>query len=229
MPDFTPKHRVKILDKAAISHDVNRWTVEKPDGYTFVPGQATHLALDLEGYRDADRPFTFSSLPNDPTLEFVIKTYPQRDGVTDKLDDVQPGQYLLLDDAAGGISYRGEGTFIAGGAGVTPFLAIFRQLMAENKMGNNRLLFANKTADDIFLKTELEALLGDNIVHVLSDEDAPFAHRGIINKAFLQAHCSGFDSQCFYLCGPPGMGEGLREDLMDLGASDEKIIHENWD
>ncbi len=99
---------------------MNRWTLEKPDGYTFIPGQATHVALDLEGYRDEDRPFTFASLPSAPSLEFVIKTYPQRDGVTDRMDQVEPGQYLLMDDAAGGISYQGEGTFIAGGAGGHP-------------------------------------------------------------------------------------------------------------
>jgi predicted ferric reductase len=33
----------------------------------------------------------------------------------------------------GAIEYKGEGVFIAGGAGVTLFIAILRQLQAENK------------------------------------------------------------------------------------------------
>jgi predicted ferric reductase len=44
--------------------------------------------------------------------------------------------------------------FIAGGAGVTPFIAILRQLQAENKIANNKLIFT-KTANDIILKKNL--------------------------------------------------------------------------
>jgi ferredoxin-NADP reductase len=40
----------------------------------------------------------------------------------------------------GAIEYKGEGVFIAGGAGVTPFIAILRQLQAENKIANNKLI-----------------------------------------------------------------------------------------
>jgi ferredoxin-NADP reductase len=50
----------------------------------------------------------------------------------------------------GAIEYKGEGVFIAGGAGVTPFIAILRQLQAENKTTTN--YFTNKTANDIILK-----------------------------------------------------------------------------
>jgi ferredoxin-NADP reductase len=55
----------------------------------------------------------------------------------------------------GRIEYKGEGVFIAGGAGVTPFIAILRQLQAENKIANNKLIFTNKTANDIILKKNL--------------------------------------------------------------------------
>jgi ferredoxin-NADP reductase len=226
--DAPTRHRVQILDKHAISHDVNRWTLEKPDGYTFKPGQASHIALDKDGYRDEDRPFTFTSLPDDPTLELIIKTYPSHDGVTDELADFEPGQHLLIEPAAGAIEFKGPGIFIAGGAGVTPFVAIFRQLFRDHQISGNRLIFANQTADDVFLQTELQQLLGDDILHVLSDEDAPFAVRGKVNSAFLQTHCSGFDSQFFYLCGPPPMGQELKQDLLKLGADKNKIVHEDW-
>ena len=222
------RHRLKIIDKREISHDVNLWIVEKPDGFTFTPGQASHISLDKDGFRDKDRPFTFTSLPGDPTLEFVIKTYPSHEGVTDELDDFKPGDHLLLEEPAGSIEYRGEGTFIAGGAGVTPFIPIFKQLFAANQIGNNRLFFANEKAEDVFLKTEFDRWLGDNAVYVLSDEDAPFAERGKIDRGFLQQHCSAFDQQFWYLCGPPQMGPDIKNTLIELGADPEKIIHEDW-
>jgi hypothetical protein len=228
MPATDSKHKSRILDKTAISHDVNRWIVEKPDGYQFVPGQATELALNKEGYRDKPRPFTFTSLAEDPHLEFIIKTYSERDGVTDRMDDLTVGDELLLGEPFGAISYRGPGTFIAGGAGVTPFISIFRQREREGDLHQSRLIFANDRAKDVFMKEELDRLLNGRVQHVLSEEDAPFAERGKVDQAFLEEHGSAFGDQYFYLCGPPGMGASLKADLIELGAESSKIVHEDW-
>lgn len=224
----TTTHRLRIIDKTEVSHDVNHWIVEKPDGYTFEPGQAAEVALDRERYRDQGRPFTFTSLPTDPHLAFTIKTYPGHDGVTDRLDDFSVGDHLLVGEPFGAIRYQGEGTFIAGGAGVTPFISILRQRHADGAMGANRLIFANDTAADVFMKDEFDRLLGDRVTYLLSQEDAPFAHRGKVDKAFLAEHCSGFADQHFYLCGPPSMGPDVKTALLELGADASKIVHEDW-
>ncbi|HQV40364.1 MAG: hypothetical protein IPL81_04980 [Flavobacteriales bacterium] len=42
------KHSVKILDTAFITHNVKRFKVERPEGYSFTPGQAAMLALKKE-------------------------------------------------------------------------------------------------------------------------------------------------------------------------------------
>jgi predicted ferric reductase len=42
------------------------------------------------------------------------------------------------------IEYKGEGVFIAGGAGVTPFIAIFRKLRADDQIANNKLILPIK-------------------------------------------------------------------------------------
>lgn len=230
MPDSATesKTRVRIFEKVEVSHDVNRWVVEKPEGFDYEPGQAVELCLDRDGYRDEPRPFTMTSRPSDPTLEFVIKTYEQRDGVTDELDEFKAGAHLLIGEPFGAISYRGEGTFIAGGAGVTPFIAIFRELFAKGEVGLNRLIFSNSKAEDVFMKAEFDRLLGDRVIYTLTDEDAPWAERRKVDKAFLAEHCSAFGEQHFYLCGPPGMGKELKQDLVDLGADEGKIVHEDW-
>jgi predicted ferric reductase len=84
------------------------------------------------------RPFTFTSLNDNDYLEFIIKIYDSNDGVTE-LGKLKQGDELLIHDVWGAIEYKGEGVFIAGGAGVTPFIAILRQLQAENKIANNKL------------------------------------------------------------------------------------------
>ena len=117
-----------------VTHNVRRIRLEKPDDYNFTPGQATEVAIDKEGWRDEKRPFTFTSLNSDPWLEFVIKVYPDHDGVTEQIGQLQKGDSLIIEDLWGAIEYKGEGTFIAGGAGVTPFIAIFRDLARKGEL-----------------------------------------------------------------------------------------------
>ena len=73
-----PTHVVKILDTAFVTHNVKRFKVEKPKGYTYTPGQATLIALNREGWKDRRGPFTFTSLTSKRTLEFIIKLYDER-------------------------------------------------------------------------------------------------------------------------------------------------------
>ena len=116
-----------------VTHDVVRIRMEKPANYAFTPGQATEVAINKENWKEERRPFTFTCLPDDDYLEFTIKTYPSHKGVTNELLSLQPGDELIIHDVWGAISYKGEGIFIAGGAGITPFLSIFRWLASQKK------------------------------------------------------------------------------------------------
>ncbi|HBQ61098.1 MAG TPA: flavodoxin reductase, partial [Balneolaceae bacterium] len=42
-------HTLRIIDVQDVTHDVKQFTLEKPDGYEFEPGQATEVAIDKEG------------------------------------------------------------------------------------------------------------------------------------------------------------------------------------
>ena len=139
------RHIVSILSVEADTHDVKRFRVEKPSGYTFIPGQATEVSINKEGWQDKRNPFTFTSLNAEDSLEFTIKIYDAHQAVTHQLALLKPGDELILHDVWGAIQYKGEGTFIAGGAGVTPFIAIFRQLHADGKIGANRLICSNRS------------------------------------------------------------------------------------
>ena len=97
---------------------------------------------------------------------------------------LKQGDELILHDIFGTINYHGEGTFIAGGAGITPFLAILRQLKKDQLLGDNHLLFSNKTAADIILKEELSQMLGKNLINTLTEEiTTEYDHARIDEKA----------------------------------------------
>jgi ferredoxin-NADP reductase len=221
------KEFVKIKSIKKVTHDTLSIVTEKPENYIFKPGQATSIAIDRDGWREEKRPFTFSSLPDDDFLEFIIKTYPEHDGTTDKLLDVNEGENLILFGIFGTIVYKGEGLFIAGGAGVTPFISILRDLHRKQGTGNNKLIFANKTSADIILRDDFEKMLGENFINILSDEKTDKYEYGFVTEDLIQKNAPEPDGY-FYLCGPPPMMEKLEEYLDNLKVDKSRIVKEEF-
>lgn len=221
-------HTLEILNIEKVTHDVKQFTLEKPDGYEFEPGQATEVAIDKEGWREEKRPFTFTSLNEDEHLEFVIKIYPEHDGVTEQIGKLKKEDKLIVDEPWGTIQYTGEGLFLAGGAGVTPFIAIFRDLHKKDEIGNNKLIFSNKTERDIILHDEFEDMLGDNFINVITDEEPEDNHiflDGFIDEEFLECRINNFE-QPFYVCGPGPFNESMMKYLKELGADPDALVFE---
>ena len=219
------EHVVKIVSVEPVTHDVMRFTVQKPEGYTFVSGQATDVSINTPDLHNEKRPFTFTSLNDNSDLEFIIKIYDNNDGVTKELGKLKQGDELIIHDVWGAIEYKGEGVFIAGGAGITPFIAILRQLQAENKIANNKLIFTNKTENDIILKKEFNDMLGKNFINTLTDEKKEGYENRRIDYTFLKEKIDNF-KQHFYVCGPPQFVTAISEALTQLGAKTDEVIFE---
>jgi len=217
-----PQQVVKIKSIKHVTHDVLQIITEKPRQLDFTPGQAVEISINKEGWKNEKRPFTFTCLPDSTFLEFNIKTYPSHKGVTNELLSLKKNDEFILHDVFGAIAYRGEGIFIAGGAGVTPFICIFRYLQSKNKTGNNKLIFANKTKGDIILAHEFNKLLGRNFINILSDEKAERYAHGLITEGFLKSYISE-STKNIYICGPLPMIAAIEKQLSNLGI-DKKVI-----
>ena len=218
-------HTVEIRAITPVAHNVFSYDLERPADFTFEPGQATEVSIDKDGWRDKKRPFTFTSLPDDERLQFTIKSYPDHNGVTDQLSRLLVGDRLIIDDPWGTISYKGKGVFIAGGAGLTPFLAILRAQNETGHLAGHTLLFANRRERDIILQDELDLMPGLTTRHILSEEDKSGYDFGRIDRAYLEDVIEDFD-QIFYICGPDQMVEDLKGILDELGAKPEGLVFE---
>ena len=217
--------KTQLLMSKFVTHDVKRFVVEKPKGFEFTPGQGVLLAIDAPGLADDEHPFTPTSLAEDKVLEFTIKGYPEHQGMTDRLHKLAPGAGLVLGEVFGTIQYRGPGVFIAGGAGITPFLAILRSLARDGKLEGNTLIYSNKTAADVILEAELRHYLGDRALFSLTRESKPGYENRRVDEGFLKEKIRDF-KQPFYLCGPPPMIEGLTATLQQLGAKPDNVVFE---
>ncbi|NML22066.1 flavodoxin reductase [Pseudoflavitalea sp. G-6-1-2] len=219
------KHIVEILSIKEVTHDVKSFRFRKPQGYRFNPGQATEVSVNKPGWEDERRPFTFTSLNDEPTLEFTIKRYSDHKGVTDKIHQLVPGDQLIIRDVWGAIEYNGPGYFIAGGAGITPFIAILRQLKRDGQTAGNVLFFSNKTAFDVILEKELYDILGSDAHFILTKNDTPGYEHGYINKAFLDSNATNL-SKRFYVCGPDKMIKDVTGALEQMGVEPDAVVFE---
>jgi ferredoxin-NADP reductase len=218
------KHIVKVLKTELVTHNVKRFTVEKPAGYTFTPGQATDVSINKPALENELRPFTFTCLDDADYLEFTIKIYTDHDGVTSKLLNVNEGDELIIHEVFGAIHYRGPGLFIAGGAGLTPFIAILRKLKQQNQLAGQVLLFANRSEKDIIIKDELDEMLGANHIDVLSNPTTDRPGKYIDTELLKQYVVDSI--KYYYICGPDNFTTTMVDDLVKLGISKDRIVLE---
>jgi ferredoxin-NADP reductase len=218
----TMEFPITLLNKEQLTHDVVRLTLERPKGYEFTAGQAIDFKLDLPEVKDKVSPFTFTGLRTDDHLELTIKCYPDHHGMTEQIAKLQTGDEVIISEPFDTVELKGPGVFIAGGTGMTPFIAILRQKQVDGALAGNSLFFFNKKKEDVFMEDEFRGWLGKDFHSVLSKEEAPGHLHGMVSADLLKAHIKDFH-QPFYTCGPEGFVNAVKGALTSLGASEEMI------
>ena len=219
-------HIVKVLKTSFITHNVKSFILERPQGYHFIPGQATDVAINTATLINELRPFTIVSGVEDNFLEFVIKIYKGHNGITEKMLETKPGDEWVVHEVFGTLPFRGPGIFLSGGAAVTPFISALRELSKLNRLKGNTLLLANRTKDDIICEDELAALLGNKFINVLESTPEKNGGEKYISLSQIQTHIDA-DTQFYYLCGPTPFMAHCNKLLQQLNVPAEKIITES--
>ena len=216
-------YNLDIQKKQWPAHNVIRLRLEKPEGFHFEPSQAIELTLDEEKFDDHWAPFTFTNLDSEDQLELTIRVYFDHDRLTKRLAELDQGDKVRITEPWDSFEDRGPGVFIAGGTGITPFIAMLRDKHKNDKIGDSKLIFSNKTRKDAFMEDEFKDMLGENFIEVITEEKEDEAYYGHIDGDFLQKHIGDFN-QPIYVCGPPKFEEAMKESLIGIGANKENII-----
>lgn len=211
-----------VLDKKWLTHKAFELTVKKPKSFIYSLGQAVDISIE-SGNKYLKAPFTITSnFENDDTLKFIIKLYPSPEGITSKMARLKVNDTLLLSDAWDSFSYKGPGTFIAAGSGITPFIPLLRILYEQNKIEDHELIFANRKKQDIILYNELNNILNDKFHNILSRDNLSNHRRGRVNIEYLEQTITSVN-QFFYLCGPSSFMKNVKRDLLSLGINQNFI------
>ena len=110
--------------------------MEKPDGFSFEPGQFVEVGLIDPPDTDAEgdsRAFTLASAPHE--LDLMIATRLRDTAFKRILKNLSTGAEINLDGPFGSFTLHRDGSrpavFLAGGIGITPFRSILAQATKE--------------------------------------------------------------------------------------------------
>ncbi|XP_008119917.1 cytochrome b5 reductase 4 isoform X1 [Anolis carolinensis] len=240
--------KCKLLSKENVTHDTRLFCLMLPPG-THLQVPVGHHVYLKQTITDAEivKPYTpvASSLVSkfkspsccDKThIFFMIKIYPS--GLfTPVLDALQIGEYISLSNPEGNfttlqVEEVEELFLLAGGTGFTPMVKLLNYaLTSSNTLRVAKLMFFNKTEDDILWRRQLEQLsLNDarfDIQFVLSEpKEGWLGKQGRISSSLLSQFVkrSKCDSKILIcICGPLAFMEQGIQFLQDLGHSSKEI------
>jgi len=204
-----------------------------PDGHEgmdYQAGQFAWLKLGRSSFSISENPFSIASAPAEgPEICFVIK---ELGDFTSSLGQTEVGTRAYLDGPYGSLIVDGRSepgvAMIAGGVGVAPMLGILQQLKQTNDPRSHRLIYANRTEDQIVCREELA---DDNPILVLSEPsegwqgEAGLIDQTLIERSFTDAQ---FATWLFVICGPVPMMDQVSLTLKEKGVSNDRILLERF-
>ncbi len=203
----------------------------KPEGkpIDFIPGQFAFLKL--YGKKAEEHPFTIAGKGENGELLFTIK---ESGDFTDRIADYGEGTKAKIDAPYGRFHIKRwdapRFVFIAGGVGITPIMSMLRHLRDTEDSRQRRLIYANKTTDDIIFRDELEQM-NIPITHLLSRQENIPEDSGDIRylKGRISEKVIEDTGNChFFICGPVPMMDATIGILERMNIPKSRIHYEKF-
>jgi ferredoxin-NADP reductase len=204
------------------------------------PGQHVDVRLTADDGYQAQRSYSISSAPEDELLSLTVERVIDGEVSPYLVDELRVGDKLQLRGPIGGhfvwtSNVSDPLCLIAGGAGVTPLMAMLRHREKAPRRLPAVLIYSARSLNDVIYRDELDAMMrrdsGLNVVYALTREQPKSwkGHRGRIDKKLLAATCF-LPSQraAVYVCGPSGFVEGISGFLIELGFDACRIKTERF-
>jgi ferredoxin-NADP reductase len=214
------------------TRDTKSFVFEVPpdldEAFVYEAGQFCTVRVTI-GDEELLRCYSMSSSPHtDTEFTTTVKRVPGGRVSNWLLDEVAEGDVLALTCPAGVFTLRARTTPIvafAGGSGITPVFSLVKSALATTERPV-RLLYANRDADSVIFRTELDALSATSdqvqVVHHL-DTDHGFVHTNAVTE--FVGHDLASD---FYICGPAPFMDVVEDALAQAAVPSEQVFIERF-
>ena len=192
------------------------------------PGQFVYLTpLDptLADGRGEEHPYTLSSAPDAPRLRIGIKALGD---ATQAIQDIRPGSRVQVEGPYGEFLTPRDparpALWLGGGIGITPFVSAVRALEGGAADPPVHLFNLVNTDADAYYRPELERLAAE--IPGLTLTIHRWEEDGVLDVAYLAAHCPDFARREVWICGPPVLTQHLTAILRAQGVPRRRIHSE---
>lgn len=218
----TPRARIVRFDLGTTTFD-------------YAAGQAVVVGNHGQPRR---RPYSIAAAPEDARREGWIELLvgvDQRGAAGEHLT-LERGARIDLQGPLGAFTFPANPeeqrfVFIAGGTGIAPLRSMLRHALVipHREVG---LYYSARTPEDFAYEAELTSLARERRIELKQTvtrpvDDSWTGARGRLGRADLQPLVHGPATLCF-ICGPPGLVEGISTILQELGIARHRIMAEEW-
>ncbi|WP_458207653.1 ferredoxin--NADP reductase [Haladaptatus sp. NG-SE-30] len=234
---------VEITSIHQMTPRVKQFQLVDDDPFDFEPGQHTQLHFERDseegdessGNGESDevvRPYTATSLPGTNSLTLAIKRYD--DGTASVyMHGREPGDTIRVEDLDGNLHLRdldSDVAFVSTGTGITPMMAMLKQYLREGN-GHATFLYGEKTQEDIIYRETLDQFESqhENLTVAYSLSEAEWPGKTGHVQTHIEEVVPEPETTDFYVCGVPEMVVETKDELAEIGVSDESVYSEGWE
>jgi len=241
MVDF---HKLNVNDVTKETTDCVSFAFDIPDNlkdtFSFVQGQYITLKLAVNG-EELRRCYSVCTSPHDGELRVAAKKVMGGRVSTWLNEQLQKGDELEVMPPMGNffspLDPGNQKTYVlfAGGSGITPVLSILKTVLQDEPKSKVILFYGNLNESATIFNKQLNAIEEKNadrltIYYILDqpeNEVSPI-EKGVLSaektKVLLDKYVDIEGDNEYFLCGPPGMKDGVLMTLEEV-VSDKDRIH----
>ena len=236
-PSLIAKEGRSLVDVIQETPSARTYHLERTDGPLppFRPGQYVNVFVDVDGV-PTSRPYSIASRPGIGLLELTVRGKPGGFVAPYLLSQVQIGDELETTGPSGTFYHEplidgDDLVFLAGGSGITPFMSMIRDSVAQGRPLHIQLLYGCRVPDDVIYGDELAATAArEPDLHytlVISEPPPGYAGpSGFLDAALIRDKVGDVTGKSFYVCGPNLMYDLCLSALETLGVPRHKIKRE---
>jgi NAD(P)H-flavin reductase len=228
--------KYKLTQVRSVSHDTKVFIFEVANGKRIPLGAGQHIQICVSTKSVDNKPperivrkYTPIEI-HDGRFEVLIKQYEQ--GIVSRyIFNMKIGEKIFMRGPFGAFNYSPNKYkslgMVAAGTGITPMYQIIREVVKNVEDGTKiKLLFANRTEEDILLKSELDSMVGDNleIHYLLSQPKTEVYTKGRINQDLIKEFAYANSDSMMLLCGPDAFCD-LAKEILQVMNHPKSLVH----
>lgn len=222
--------RTRVISSWRLTPTIHAVRVERPERFTFEPGQHVMVSLETEN-GDDDRFLSIASAPSSTFLEFAVRE--SDSAFKHAFRSLQSGDPVTIVGPSGSFRRRPDraAVLLSGGIGITPLISMARHHALRGP--RTVLFFANRSPDEIPYRNELDHLAvrsNFEVYYTVSVPDEEWrGATGHISDEFLDAGLRSVKPPYdYYVCGPPDMVTAISRLLIARGVPAEQVMTEHF-